>query len=563
MAAGDDRLSGLSDDLLRRVLHFVPAREGAFSSVQSRRWRPLWRSCGAVNLEARVDRKDGEAHDRFNARRDAVVSAVHKALDAAEAAAEADGAGPIRKLTIRLEARSKDKIREFLYPKNQNVFAIALSHPAARRVEELRIAAVDSVGGKPMYFETSKYEADPYFSEIYPLRLDSLPSPETLRVLELTNCGSVKTAFLQTAAGAFFPRLVSLRLRHCSVRLDKVQDIIYASPLLAVIHLDSLPLEDEGRYQPRSRSLCCPAATELVLDKCCFEEGSAMEIFAPMLRRFRYRGVVRRISLSPPSAHLARAELTLVEHGEVGERDLDVARRSFWGTMHGFSQAREMKLRVRHLEEIAITDETGQAELLPKFRNLHRLELQGVHTPTGKAAAAAIANVLRCCPALCDLRINLSSSHEDTTKQYEYGFFFLERKYRSEFEESVQRFKRRRRSQPTVARDDDEDDDANYDEVSDLPRLSGQSFKCLRRCLRRVGLQFQRKDANCFGIRLIKFFAEHAKVLEEMCIDAGNERISEHMNPKVEKWIANKSKRRRINSTSETKVKVLSLTRSN
>jgi hypothetical protein len=57
MAAAGDRLSSLSDDLLRHVLDFVPAKEGAFTSVLSRRWRPLWRSCSAINLEARRARR--------------------------------------------------------------------------------------------------------------------------------------------------------------------------------------------------------------------------------------------------------------------------------------------------------------------------------------------------------------------------------------------------------------------------------------------------------------------------------------------------------------------------
>jgi hypothetical protein len=589
MAGGGDRLSGLSDDLLRRILHFVPAQEGAFTSVLSRRWRPLWRSCGAVNLEARAlkgshdDRYCKEARGRFFARRDAVVSAAHKALDTA-AAAEADGDGPVRKLTFRVEAHTEDEVRDFLHRDvawrdKHDVFAGVLSHRAARRLEELQIAAVDSDDGKPMHFETSKYEASGNIHGlgIFPLAVGSLPS-KTLRVLEITNCSKLEPA----SPPVFFPRLESLRLRHCNMPLNNLQDIIDAAPLLAIIHLDSILLEyDEKRHgngrrdsrrdnapppeQDRlNRSLRCRTAISLVMDRCSFKEEGTLQIYAPMLRRFRYRGVLRHISLSPPPLHLARAELTLTEYGYLRHRDPRVARQSFWGTVRGFIHAKEMKLKVRHLEEIATTNEKRQAKLLPVLPSLERLHLQGVYTAPGNMSAAAIENLLRCCPALRDLRIDLSTSQEDAKRKFQYGQDFLERKHRSEFEESVQRFKRRR-TQPTVGAGDDDDGHVNYlDEVSDLPGLSGHSFECLRKCLRRVGLQFQRQTTDCFGTKLVKFFAQDAKVLEELCIDAGNERIHDHMKLKVEKWVAHLSstKRRRINSIGATKLQVLSLPRS-
>lgn len=45
-----DRLSGLPDDLLRRILYFAPAREGASTAVLSWRWPGLWATSGAVTL---------------------------------------------------------------------------------------------------------------------------------------------------------------------------------------------------------------------------------------------------------------------------------------------------------------------------------------------------------------------------------------------------------------------------------------------------------------------------------------------------------------------------------
>ena len=88
-------------------------------------------------------------------------------------------------------------------------------------------------------------------------------------------------------------------------------------------------------------------------------------------------------------------------------------------------------------------------------------------------------------------------------------------------------------------------DDENYEVVSDIPGLSDQSFDCLQTCLRRVSLRFPSEDRNCFGVQLTKFFTESALVLEEMYFGDGNHKMCEHMNRRVETWIANSSKRRR------------------
>ena len=40
------------------------------------------------------------------------------------------------------------------------------------------------------------------------------------------------------------------------------------------------------------------------------------------------------------------------------------------------------------------------------------------------------------------------------------------------------------------------------------------------------------------GLRLIKFFADHARVLEEIFVDTGNRRLDEHLNFNVETQIA-------------------------
>ncbi|KAF8720021.1 hypothetical protein HU200_024793 [Digitaria exilis] len=86
-------------------------------------------------------------------------------------------------------------------------------------------------------------------------------------------------------------------------------------------------------------------------------------------------------------------------------------------------------------------------------------------------------------------------------------------------------------------------DDSNgviYHDVHDIPGLSRHSFACLHRSLRRVSLEFRLGDSSSsgLGLRLVKFFAENAMVLEEMRIDSGNRRLYEHLILSVERWLA-------------------------
>ncbi|CAN6342322.1 unnamed protein product [Urochloa humidicola] len=152
--ADDDLLSTLTDDLLRRILYFVPFKEAASTSVLSRRWRSLWRSSGAVNLDVRVpynEHSDGRLYplvdELFFHCRDAFVRAAEAALDAADAR--------VTRLTLRVEdpePRGKDTYK-FLHADSagnrnveRDVVGALLSHPAARQLEELRVTAVRHSG---------------------------------------------------------------------------------------------------------------------------------------------------------------------------------------------------------------------------------------------------------------------------------------------------------------------------------------------------------------------------------------------------------------------------------
>ncbi|KAK1605293.1 hypothetical protein QYE76_028966 [Lolium multiflorum] len=539
--SGGDRLSLLPDDLLRRVLHFSPAREGASTSALSKRWRGLWSSSGAVNLDARVpnDADDGG----FFSRRDAFVSAARFSLEAAAAGST------VTRLTLRVEAAggnfqvSKFMYHEEDYRRSTDVVAELLSHPAARRLEELRLAAEYS--GRHRL--SSDREVTSLAAGLTSLKFVSLPS-ETLRVLDITSC-----QYLQPSSGVVFPRLASLRLSHCSVRTVHLQDFVHVAPALATVRLESVMFEggNSGHEQPPPEEgltirLHFPAATALVLDRCCWAEkvygGSGgtttVEMDAPRLRSFTYKGLLRRLTLSSQAPDLARVDLHIFPHvfyRDAGSRDLV----TFWQLAQNFSSAKELKLRVNSLEGIAVVDKESQAELLCSFRSLERLELEGRLTLEENAAAASIANLLQCCPVLRDLRINLSTANASFDRPAQPGRCYLEKKYRHDLQNSIHGFKNRR-TEPMVS--DYDDDDAIYGNLPKLPALSGHVFHCLQSSLSCLRLQFRLetnifgiKATNRFAVKLIEFFAENAMLLKEMHIDAGNGNMCGHINSKC-RW---------------------------
>jgi hypothetical protein len=76
-------------------------------------------------------------------------------------------------------------------------------------------------------------------------------------------------------------------------------------------------------------------------------------------------------------------------------------------------------------------------------------------------------------------------------------------------------------------------------EASDhIHGLSGESFTCLQNSLRSVSLRFRRDKSEYFGVRLAKFFAENAMVLEELYIDGGNQKLHDHINHTIGRCVS-------------------------
>ncbi|RLM98496.1 hypothetical protein C2845_PM06G24260 [Panicum miliaceum] len=260
---------------------------------------------------------------------------------------------------------------------------------------------------------------------------------------------------------------------------------------------------------------------------------------APRLRSLVYKGLLRRFLLTSAAPDLARVDLHFLQDEAHQREDKEGARVLFWQFMQNFTNARALKLKMNHdLKEIAAVGKARRAALLHAFPNVERLELEGAHRPASKTAAVAVANLLHCCPVVRDLELKLSTVPPHSWKRTEYWRPFLGRKDRLDYSKSVDRFTRRS-SKTTIGME--ESSGGGYDDVpAGISGLRGRSFACLQSSLRRVSLQFRLGDpsSSCLGVRLVKFFAENAVVLEEIRVDSGNRRLYEHLNLDVGRWIA-------------------------
>ncbi|KAJ1276587.1 hypothetical protein BS78_05G225900 [Paspalum vaginatum] len=511
-AAGGTCLSDLSDDLLRHILFFAPAKEAASTSVLSRRWRSLWRTSGAVNVDSRS----------FKAASQSQLEALFRGAKKALAAAQ----GTVRRLTLLVARDSGINLmrRGESMSSEHNLLAAVVSHKRARRVEELHIDVRD---------ENTRCT----------LSFGSLPS-KALRVLRIAGVCPLTA----TAAASSFQLLEDLHLKGCMFSFVDLQRTIDAAPQLSRLHLRSCGFREESidwksRGGKRYR-LRCPKVTHLVFSDCTsLHDNVSVELDMPRLRFFKHRGAVQRIDLLslrlPSHGLMEEVDLNLVDDHSSSEGGPVDRRQTFWEFIQNFNTTKMLKLRMDLSMDDNIDDDKGsrQGDQLTAclYSHLERLELEVEYDPESEIPLVMLGNLLSCFPRVRDLRIRLIKGGSPCWTRSN-----VDEKARLEFDKSADGFRCRKRRR--IAPGGEDGGDSTYDQAFGIPGLSERSFTCLRR----VSLLFCMDETNCLGVQLAKFFADKAMVLEEMYIDDGSQKLCEHSNHSVRRWISgNSSKRRR------------------
>ncbi|GJN07281.1 hypothetical protein PR202_ga25100 [Eleusine coracana subsp. coracana] len=391
MSRGGTVISDLPDDLLRRILFFAPAKEGASTAVLSRRWRRLWLSSGAVNIHWPADKRlctSKQWRSLFDVP-EAALAAVH-------------AHGPVRRLTFHGGVE--------LYRSEPYTIVAALSHPAARHVEELRFTVVqddEAAGGK--------HGNKPWRRGKYTLHLGDLPS-EDLGTLHLARC-SISSNLMPPPAELAFPWLAVLRMEACTVFMEQLNRVIDAAPRLATLHIERTWLmlfgvvEEVVRANKQapwswSSRLRGPAVTALVLVDCEWPNYVRMDLDMPRLRYFRYKGHVPQLSLlgSSPAVNIAQVDVHFMEEevnntagggggGDAMTTTRDRMRSFFWKFIQCFYNASILKVRLDYLiEHVAVAKEDQDEIICPNkfFSNLDRLEIEAPHIASSDGTALAL-----------------------------------------------------------------------------------------------------------------------------------------------------------------------------
>ncbi|KAM3240770.1 hypothetical protein ACQJBY_054042 [Aegilops geniculata] len=383
----------------------------------------------------------------------------------------------------------------------------------------------------------------------YGLPLASMACAATLRVLELESC-NLEPPLCPSRA---FPCLTELRLRHCFFKEGCLQAMVDAAPALTSLSLDRVsqqppdsakkPYEAMPAYCWVPFWLRCLTATTLELETYSVgaeEEELArigIELDMPSLRSFRYTGDAIKLSLASPAPGLSSVDLNASLRGE----------QSRWEPtsrmLVSFSNTSALKLHVNCMNDIIYGEEEHGGAILPTFPNLELLELDEFFEYTSSSAALAMARLLRSCPVMSELRLNLNMTRwyrDDEPKTKDPA--------RSPFAQSMERFNRLA-SMTASSRH-------AVSEVSELPAVltDDGAFTCLQTSLRKVTLQFNANELDCFQVQLAKFLVENAMVLEEMHVDDGNTFWLDHLCNKLKRWRADSFRRRNLTDTAGFRV---------
>uniref|UniRef100_A0A0E0AU25 F-box domain-containing protein n=1 Tax=Oryza glumipatula TaxID=40148 RepID=A0A0E0AU25_9ORYZ len=402
-AATSDHLSGLPDDVLRHIISLLSAKEGGTTAVLSRRWRPLWRQAGTVNLDTEpyLDPAAYRGNNFPEHRRSAFVDHALAALAACESP---------RILSLRLA--SEEIEGGAAEEKCAGVVDAVLDAPAAARVEELRVRCDVSWFCRYGSCESGSSGGT------WRLRLGSLPcAAATLRVLHANDVG-VERLGDGGGVGVVLPLLEEMRLVEATVSPDTLQRVIDAAPRLANLWLDGIIFtsNDGSRRLYLADGFCLqlrgPALTELALIE-YYSRDRGIELDAPRLRSFVCQGSFPgHYSLTSPALDLASADLHFHDHRSYGDKDPNNLTVPLWSCLRHLHGVRVLKLQLDfYAEYIAMDADAGDGGgVVPAtFPNLEYLELDAhCKDDHDMATELTVASVLRWCPAIRDLRLRLS-----------------------------------------------------------------------------------------------------------------------------------------------------------
>ncbi|CAL4940178.1 unnamed protein product [Urochloa decumbens] len=491
-----DRISDITDDLLVHIISFLPFGDAARTAVLARRWRPLWLLTGtAINLDSRSYRKQTHSYysrDEIDGER--LFADAYDALNAATS--------PVRSLWLFMEADSEKSCDAALGIESRGCYRKAdynrlqdlLAEPSLRDLEEIRVG---------FHFPTDRNLRLNYKLKL-DLRQEFLPWAQNLRVLDLACC---RLELPDGGGGVSFPSLSSLRLVTCSIPIPDLQALVRSAPGLAALHIE---------HQ----------------DVCYL--GSVVDVYAPRLRSFSYRGGYHSAEFCMKSAatNLMEVDLNFNRYSRDREENRELSG-FVWKFLASLCGTKALKLQLLDVEHL-VADEGELDEPLPVLYGLERLELEAPQDPDRrKEAAAAMATLLHQCPVIRHCQLRFSEAYSWRRRK--------ETDARPEFDVSVDLFNRRESKEVALMLEGDGDDSSC---VPDLPGLTGRWFGCLQSHLKYVKLQFQfKKRLNCFEVCLAKFFAENCKVLQVLQIEDGDQHFLSHINPKVERWRLNALKK--------------------
>ncbi|KAF7032517.1 hypothetical protein CFC21_043678 [Triticum aestivum] len=534
-AAATDRLSELPDNLLIRILSFAPAREAASTTALSRRWRrPLWLDTGAVNVDYRSyttgvgcggdTLRRRVLDDMINANLAFLRSRGHGPNKFTLVTSYGTGLTTRDNATLHTACSPEDAEEELEEESDEEELEEEESdEEQLEEEEEEESASLDedefTVGTEEesapcvvlkdiTQAEEFRLEWLDYGSCMIPYCTGWLPFP-ALRVLELTGYS------LQPCPDLAFPCLEVMRLRRCRTDYATLQDMISAAPKLADVRLEDVRfVNSQLEYRMRIR---CPAATVILMANCDFGyldfDACRVELDAPRLRRFCYTVVTflgSSFSFDSPMTHLEEVHLAL--HSPAA-----------WppscSMLYSINHVRVLKLTVYSMADLA------DATSVP-FPRLERLEIEEVCGWSiqnhGVAALRAVVSLLRCCTEVRELRfkfrwLDYLEEMADPDRVAAMSDFSLCRSI-------------------NAGHDDDDDDEGCCYDLGIHGLCCGCTLDSLRSSLRRVVVKFDAEELTCFQVRLVKFLAENAMVLEEFVVDGGKGYDSGRIRRKVARW---------------------------